>query len=58
MQLDSNDECNCPVDTYENTLQDGTVQCTVCPDRGTTQFQTGVQSIDGCGKFVKTIITG
>ena len=55
MQIDSNNECNCPADTYQETIQDNTIECTVCPDRGTTQSQTGVQSIDGCGKSVKTI---
>ena len=51
MQIDSNSECNCPVDTYQWILQDGTIVCTDCPTESTTQGQTGFQSIDGCGNY-------
>ena len=49
MQLDSNNECSCPVDTYQNT-EDGTIQCVDCPQDSSTGTQTGAQSIDECGE--------
>ena len=49
MQLDSNNECSCPVDTYQNT-EDDTIQCVDCPQDSSTGTQTGAQSIDECGE--------
>ena len=51
MVLDSNNECNCPVDTYQETIQDNTIQCTACPRDSSTGTTTGVQSITDCGKY-------
>ena len=49
MILDSNNECNCPVDTYQETLQDNTIQCTACPEGSSTGSTSGAQSINECG---------
>ena len=54
MVLDSNNLCNCPVDTYQDDTS-GTTECLACPDTSTTNTQTGVQSIGGCGKSARKI---
>ena len=57
MELDSNNQCNCPVNTYQETLQDNTVQCTDCPQDSSTGTVTGAQSITACSKINFLTIT-